>query len=492
MKFVLGIDLGTSSLKVSAYTEDLVPVHHNKQSYSTRYMPDGGCEQDASDWWKALQQALKEISQYISLQAVQAVGFSGFNALVGVDAYGEACGPAITYLDKRGLDVFAKLKERISGDFIFKKTKNNFTSGGTWAPTLCWLREEMPDYWANSVTFVSCSGFLAGLLTKEFAVDSSRASFSLLYDVAGNDLDWDDELCDLFGIDRAKLPPILHSWDSVGTVQSDISHITGLPEGIPVVIGGVDSMCAALGSGVFNESTVFDIGGSAGGLAAVSTSIKADPRFLNVRFVLPGHWANIGPLSVAGSAWKWLQNDLLDNRITSEELLEKAGNMTPGSNGVLFLPYLAGVRSPYWDMSVKATFHGFTMQHHAGHMARALLEGVTFAQKEVLSGLLELGYTPKEVRAAGGGADNSLWMQMKADVLDIPHTSLTIQEASAFGAALLTAYSVGIVTDFKDLFTKADSQASYWHSQPEIHGFYKETYLRWSKLRDRMFEPDLF
>jgi xylulokinase len=130
------------------------------------------------------------------------------------------------------------------------------------------------------------------------------------------------------------------------------------------------------------------------------------------------------------------------------------------------------------------------MQHHAGHMARALLEGVTFAQKDVLNGLLELGYTPKEVRAAGGGADNSLWMQMKADVLDIPHTTLSTQEASAFGAALLAAYSVGIATDFKVPFAKVDSEASYRHSQPEIHGIYKETYLRWSRLKERMLEPD--
>jgi xylulokinase len=270
-------------------------------------------------------------------------------------------------------------------------------------------------------------------------------------------------------------------------VTSDVSQLTGLPLGTPVIIGGMDSMCAALGSGVLDESTVFDIGGSAGGLASVSTRLHADARFLNIRYILPGHWASIGPLSVAGNAWKWLQGNWLESRFSSDELLERAGKIPPGSEGVLFLPYLAGVRSPHWDMSVQATFHGITIHHNVGHLARSVLEGVTFSQKEVLAGLLEMGYTPNEIRVAGGGASNNLWIQMKTDALNIPHITLDTQEASAFGAALLAAYNIGVITDISQAVKKAGSQNGCWKPRPEIHKSYHESYLQWSKLKNWMF-----
>lgn len=487
-KLLLGIDLGTSSLKIAVYTERFELAAAVRREYHTLFTADGGAEQNADQWWEAFVHGMAELKEKVNLSSVEAVGFSGFNALVGVSRDGSPSGPAITYLDRRLLGVYHKLAQRIPGDDIFRLTKNRFSSSGMWAPTLCWIREELPAYWRNTYKFVSSSGFLAGKLTGRYAVDGSRASLSLLHDPGAVNLEWNSGLCRLFEVDQSKLPPIIQSWEPVGPLHADAGKQCGLREGISVIIGGMDALCAALANGLTHSSVLFDIGGSAGGLAIIDQKIHPDQRFFNVRYVMPGYWANIGPLSAAGSAWKWYREQMMGGWLSNQELLQWAEQAEPGAGGVAFLPYLAGARSPQWDMTAQAAFHGVTMHHHFGHFGRAILEGVTYAHKDILYGIHDLGFMPREVRVAGGQSRNEFWLQMKADILELTHTCLTIQESSAFGAALLAAQGVGWISDMS-LFVHELSQIAL-KREPRVENreAYNQIYHRWCSLRDHMFK----
>ena len=479
----LGIDLGTSSLKLAAYSAALSEVALVRREYSTQYTPDGGAEQNAEHWWRAVCEGLAELNARCSLQHIEAIGFSGFNAVVGVTANGDPCGPAITYLDRRSSGVYREMAGRIESETVFRLSANRFASSGMWAPTLCWLRRSMPSYWKQSDLFLSPSGFLLGRLCGQPAVDGSRASLTLLHDPTARTLEWQPELCRLFEIDREKLPPIVDSWEVVGRLDRSPELPAELRPGVPLIAGGIDSCCAALANAVADNTVLFDIGGSAGGLAGVDSVPHPDPRLLTVRYLTPGHWAAIGPLSAAGSAWQWFRDRLLGERFDDEELISRAEACQPGAAGLFLMPYLAGSRSPQWDETVRAQFAGVTLQHSTGHFARAVLEGVTYAQRDLLAAFAENGFAPAEVRVAGGQVSNRFWLQLKADVLDLPHRCLSLEESSVFGAALLAAGAAGGVNLLSENPRVRAADSFSCTPRPQLTQAYQRAYRDWCRVR---------
>jgi len=450
---LLSVDLGTSSIKVAIYSMNLKLKKIVRRFYPIFHPSEEVFEQNPDGWWREFLEALKEIDIEYPLNNIEVIGLSGFNAIVGVDSYGQPTGPAITYLDRRQICYIDSSLSHLSNEYIFRKAHNRLSAGGMWAPILSWIRDEKQYYWRNTAVFLSSSGFIAAKLTGEFAVDSSRASLSLLHDPTTKVLSWDKELCELFNIDAVKLPPILNPWEKVGKVTPEAARLTGLPGGIPVIIGGMDSMCAALGSGITSSNILFDIGGSAGGLAAIDNVPHSDIRFLTVRYVIPGFWSTIGPLSAAGIAWQWFR-ETIGIGLTEKRLITLAKKIIPGSEGLVFIPYITGSRSPHWKIKARASFQGITKDHQIGHFARSVLEGLGFALKEIMQLLIELGYSFDEVRAAGGGSRNDLLLQIKADILCLPYLTLTINEASTFGAAILAAIGSGIVNDFSSILNR--------------------------------------
>lgn len=480
---LLGIDLGTSSVKLGVYDRKLRLRAVVRREYPTRVTPDGGAEQDAESWWVAVVDGLRELAEKTPLESVGAIGLSGFNAVLGLSHDGAQQGPAITYLDRRSSGVYRDLVRKTSGETVFRRSRNRFAVSGMWATTLAWIRNAMPDYWSRSKVFVSSSGFLAGRLAGRYVVDGSRASLTLLHDPGAEELGWDQGLCDLFGIETSKLPPIVNSWDTVGPLRRGLGLPESLKPGIPVIAGGIDSCCAALGSGVVDSSVLFDIGGSAGGLELVDTTLRTDPRLLTVRYLLPGRWASIGPLSAAGSAWKWFRDSMLGGRYTDRELIDLAEAVPPGSEGLLFRPYIAGARSPQWDEAARGSFDGITIHAGVGHFARAVLEGVAFAQRDVLTVIREEGFAPAEVRVAGGQARNRLWLQIKADVLGLPHVSLAVDESAVLGAAVLAAYGIGLLREQEDLVGLETREALRVFPDDARREAYADAYRGWVDRR---------
>lgn len=483
----LGIDLGTSSLKLAAFSDSLRPLALVRREYPTRYTPGGGAEQNAEQWWRAVCEGLAELNARCSLRQTEAIGFSGFNAVVGVTADGYPCGPAITYLDRRSSGVYREMTRRIEAETVFRLSANRFASSGMWAPTLCWIQRSMPSYWNRSALFLSPSGFLLGRLCGQPVVDGSRASLTLLHDPTARTLEWQQELCRLFEIEKEKLPPIADSWEIVGHLRRSPELPAALRSGLPLVAGGIDSCCAALANAVVDNSVLFDIGGSAGGLAGVDSVPHSDQRLLTVRYLIPDHWAAIGPLSASGSAWQWFRDRFLAERFDDDELLSRAEACEPGAAGLSMMPYLAGSRSPQWDETAQAQFAGVTMQHTTGHFARAVLEGVTYAQRDLLAAFAENGFAPTEVRVAGGQVRNRFWLQMKADVLNMPHRCLSLEESSVFGAALLAAGAVGGAPAILENPRAASAESFFCTPRPQLKQAYEQAYRRWSRVRTTVF-----
>lgn len=462
MGTLLGIDLGTSGVKIGVYDVEgncLCSSEYN--GYSTIRPAPNAAEHDPTLWWDSVKKALSIISVKTSFQDVEAIGLSGLNGLIPVERNGHPLLNAIIYTDQRSTPQSDWIREKIGEDKVFDITGNRIFPGTFSAPLILWIKDNARDVYNKTFKFLVPSSYLACKLTGKFGIDFSRASMTLLFDLRSRS--WAGELFESMEISIEKLPEIIPSWSIRGEITSEVATETGLKKGTPVVIGGMDSMCSALGARVVEPGLALDIGGSAGGIAVCSGKPTFDRRFLNVCHVVPDTWVHIGPMNAAGAVFEWSKNlfgeieSLVAKKIgrTAYDLLSwEIADTEPGAKGLIFLPYLAGERCPIWDPYAKGLFFGLTFAHHREDILRSVAEGVAFGLKHILETFKEANITMDQLMVMGGGAENRIITQIKADILQKPLYLPELTETATFGAAILAGYGVSKFKNIRDTIRK--------------------------------------
>jgi xylulokinase len=441
---LIGIDVGTTGVKGVAISGDGDVLAVAEEHYALSTPHPGWAEQDPEDWWRAAQVVLERLPE-------GPVGLSGqMHGLVVLDGGDRVLRPAILWNDQRTAAECAEIEERIGLERLIALTGNRALTGFT-APKLLWLRRHEPDVYARIRHVLLPKDYVRLRLTGEHAIDAADASGTLLFDVGARR--WSDDVCTALEIPREWLPDAHESTE---------------------VAGAGDQAAAALGVGVATPGPVSVVLGTSGVVFATLPGYTADPEARAHVFchAVPATWHAMGVmLSAAGSA-AWL-HDLLGGGFA--ELDAEAARWSPGSEGVLFAPYLAGERTPYPDPDARGAFTGLTQRHNRGALWRAMLEGVAYGLRDSLELLRDLGARPEVGRVSGGGARSELWLRIVASVLRLPLERTVVEEGSAFGAALLAGIRAGVFADARDAVDRCvrirDTVQPAWDYEDEYARF---------------------
>ena len=450
MRVSIGIDLGSSRVKLLALDETGESLGVTMASYSTESRRAGYAEQNPDRWWDALRLAMSELLARPALRGatVEALGMTGqMHGAVFLDAEGSPLRPAVMWSDGRAEAETAEIERRISRAELVALTGNRSNVSFT-APKIMWVARHEPEVMARTSWIVQPKDALRARLTGVVGGDVSDASATLLFDLRART--WSDEICRRLEIDRGMLAPLSESEALSGGLREDAARALGLPAGIAVAVGGADAPTAALGLGLASEAgsngTVLISLGTGGQVLAPVASPQVDPegRLHGLCHVVPGQWCVMAAILSAAASLDWVVRLLKPGDPNgARELLAAAAKVPAGSDGLLFLPYLRGERTPHFDPSASGALVGMRINHGPAEMTRAVLEGVAFALGEGMDLMRGLGLGPKAGVVAGGGV-NKLWQQIIADVLNMPVALGATEHASGRGAALLGAVAAGI------------------------------------------------
>lgn len=448
---LLGIDLGTSSVKVVVATTDGEALRAASADYSVLRPQLDFAEQEPEAWREAVIRAVREAMAGVDSAAIAAIGLSGqMHGLVPLDAGGALLGRAIIWPDQRSREQVAALTKSVGLARLVEMTGSPLATGFM-AATLLWLREHAPDLWSRLDLALLPKDWLRLWLTGEVATDASDASGALLLDVRTRD--WCDELLKYAGLRREQLPLVKSSSALAGGLTELAARAMGLRSGTPVVVGAADAACSLLGAGAVEPGTLV-VNLSTGGqvvLPVATPEVDVQGRIHTFCSALTGGeggpgWYQMGACLSVGMALAWLRSEVFGwSGDVYARMSAMAATVAPGADGLLFLPYLVGERTPHMDPRARAMFLGLTAAHGQAHLVRAVLEGAAFATYDAFQVLASLGGRPQEVVLAGGGSRSALWQQIVADLYGVPVRRLLVGEQSAMGAAILAAAGVGLL-----------------------------------------------
>ena len=447
MPCLLGIDLGTQSVK-SLVLDDQGAVRAVAQAEYPILTPEVGlAEQDPQTWWKAtcdtVQRAIAQAN--IAEADIKGVGLSGqMHGTVCIDREGHPVRNAIIWADGRSASEVDQLVADIGRERLASLTANPVATGFMAATARWLLRHEHDTLWHTNSLLLP-KDYLRMRLTRQVATDVTDAASTLLFDVANRR--WSDEMVGLVGIDPALLPRVVESQEICGTVTRKAARDTGIPLGTPVVAGGGDQPVGALGNGVLDPGTILATIGTGGQLFTPLDTPAHDPQLRTHTFchAVPGRWFAMGAILCAGLSLRWLRDQLFGGLgLDYDALTAEADDVEPGAEGVVFLPYLLGERTPHMDARARGVFFGLALRHERRHLIRAVLEGVAFAMRDSLEIFRSFGVDATRIIAAGGGAQSTVWRQILADVLGAPLVQVTTKEPAACGAAMLAGVGVGV------------------------------------------------
>jgi xylulokinase len=485
MRCVLAHDVGTTGDKATLYDEEGALVRSVFVPYETLCPRAGWLEQNPHDWWRALCQATQGLIREsgASPAEIAVVSFSGqMMGAVAVDAAANPIRNAIIWADQRAVKEVGRVAERVDPQRVYALTGHRLSSSYS-AAKIAWIKECEPQSYADARAFLNAKDFLAAKLTGSFVTDRSDASGTNLYDLERGT--WSNELVDAFGIEQEKLPEIRDSTAVVGEVSTEAAAETGLRPDTPVVIGGGDGSCAAVGAGVIREGLAYNYIGSSSWIALATPRPILDPemRTFTWAHLVPGMFSPCGTMQAAGGSYQFARDLLAESEkavaenlgtsayeLMNQELLQSP----PGARGLVFLPYLIGERSPRWNPDARAAFIGLTNRHRRPDLLRAVLEGVTLNLRIILEAFTRQGAAIEGLRVIGGGARSAVWNQIMADVFGIPvHRLSLLEEATSMGAAAAGGVGAGIWKDF----SKVDEMvqiASEAKPRGELRALYDE------------------
>ena len=404
-------------------------------------------EQSPEDWWQGAAASIRQAlaAAGITGDQVACVGLSGqMHGLVLLDAAGEVLRPAILWNDQRTAEQCAWITERVGGLSRLLELTGNPALPGFTAPKLVWVRENEPEVYAQIAHILLPKDYVRYRLTGEFAIDMADASGTLLLDVARRR--WSQEMQTALDIPTGWLPRLLESPQVSGVISPQAAALCGLKAGTPVVAGAGDQAAGAVGVGAVSPGTISLVLGTSGVVFAPSSEpfIEAQGRLHAFCHAVPGTWHLMGVMLSAAGSLRWYRDTLAPGS-SYDDLLRPAEEVPPGCEGLLFLPYLTGERTPHPDPLARGAFVGLTLRHGMPHMTRAVLEGVAFGLRDSFSLLQATGLgAVQQVRVSGGGGRSRLWRQILADVLGVELVTVNTVDAAAYGAALLAGVGAGI------------------------------------------------
>jgi len=453
MSIVLGLDVGTSGTKAIAMNEAGALLASATVEYPLHSPRPGWAEQDPAAWRRAAIEALSQLAARIDAREVKGVGLTGqMHGSVFLDADNEVLRPAILWCDQRTAKQCEDITSKVGEERLIEMVSNPALTGFT-APKILWLRENEPHHYERVRKVLLPKDYIRFALTGEFATDVADASGTLLFDVKNRC--WHKELLSLLDIDPAFLPRAFEGPEVTGRLSTDAAAKTGLPAGIPVVAGGGDQAAGGVGCGIVRTGVLSSTLGTSGVTFAFADKVTMDPRGRVHTFchAVPGKWHVMGVMLSAGGSLQWFRNRLcaIERAVAIETrkdpyeyITAEAAHAPVGAEGLLFLPYLTGERTPHKDPFARGAFIGLSLRHTKAYMARAVLEGVAYGMRDSLEIIREMGVPVSEVRASGGGARSALWRQIMADTHRVPFSTINVDEGPSYGAAILAGVATGM------------------------------------------------
>lgn len=441
MNFI-GIDLGTSSVKMVLMDGYGTINYSLSRDYEVSYPKATWAEQNPEVWWNETREGLKELISAVNIKSsdIKGIGFSGqMHGLVLLGEKGEVLRPAILWCDQRTQEECDYLNKEIGQNKLSQYTGNMALTGFT-APKVLWVKKHQPEIFEKIAHILLPKDYIRYKLTGEFASDVSDASGTLFFDVENRC--WSKEMKNILSIKDEWLPEVFESWEPTGKILPEVAEYTGLSKDTIVVAGAGDQAAGAVGTGTVNSGIISVALGTSGVVFATSDKYEVDnDNRLHSFCHSNGKYHQMGVMLSAASSLKWWVENI--SKENFEVLLKEAESSPVGSNGIIFLPYLMGERTPYNDPNARGVFFGLNMTHGRGDMTRAILEGVCFGLRDSLEILRSLKVPVEEIRVSGGGSRSSLWKEILADTFDTKVSIINSTEGPAYGAAILAAVGCG-------------------------------------------------
>lgn len=482
MKYVIGIDLGTSSVKVILVNQLGAVMQTISKEYPLIQEQSGYSEQDPEQWVKQTLKALTELVEVsaVSVSDIKGLSFSGqMHGLVLLDSEHKVIRPAILWNDTRTTAQCRKIEQQLE-ERLQMITRNPALEGFT-LPKLLWVQEYEPGNFRKADVFLLPKDYLRYRLTGHISAEYSDAAGTLLLDIVNHC--WSEEILEEFHLDRDICPPLVEPNTWIGNLLPEIARLTGLSEETRVFAGGADNACGAVGAGILSEGQALCSIGTSGVFLACENNpninLNGNIHFFN--HVETNHFYKMGVTLAAGYSLNWLRDTFFSGESFSS-LIEKAGQSSVGANCLLFTPYLFGERTPHADAKVRGTFTGINSTHTKEDFIRAVIEGIVFSINQSVESFKESGADIDTIISIGGGAKSDLWLQIQADVFNTKVVKLNNEEGPAMGAAMIAATGLGWFDSYEDCASQFVSYSRSFHPFPKNVERYKAFYQIYKEI----------
>jgi xylulokinase len=490
----LGIDIGTSGTKTIVIDESGTILASASAEYPCDHPRPGWSEQDPDSWWRATVSTVREVLAKGSFKAadVAGIGLSGqMHGSVFLDAEGKVVRPALLWNDQRTVAEAAEIEAKAGGrEGLVRMVANRALVGFT-APKVLWLRNQEPANFDRVRQILLPKDYIRFKLSGTYATEVSDAAGTLFLDVANRC--WSKPLLGLLDLDPALLPECFESFEVSSVVSQSGAEATGLNIGTKIVGGGGDQPAGAVGNGIVRAGVVSATMGTSGVVFAHAPEPGFDPlgRLQRGCHAVPGAWCVMGVVLSAGGSFQWYRNQLAEVQVDAAKALgidpyellnDQAALAGPGAEGLFFLPYLTGERAPYYDSDAKGAWVGLTVRHGRPHLVRSILEGASYAMRDSLELIREMGVNIEQIRVSGGGARSPFWRQIQADIYGVDVHTVNATEGPAFGVALLAMVGAGVFSSVPEACDATIRLIERTKVEPQVKEFHDKAYVLYKKL----------
>ncbi len=493
MVHLIGIDIGTTGTKALLIDKDGKVIARSTIEYPLSQPKLGWAEQDPGQWWGATINAIQRVifDSRVDPNTIKGIGLSGqMHGAVFIDKDFNVLRPCIMWCDQRTDAECKYITEKIGKKRLINLTCNPALTGFT-APKILWVRKHEPEVYNRTYKILLPKDFIRFKLTGGFATDVSDASGTLLFDVQKRC--WSKEMLRGLDIPLDLMAKSYESYEITGKITKEVASETGLMEGTPVVGGAGDQAAGAIGNGIVSTGVISATIGTSGVVFAYSNQPKVDPlgRLHTFCHAVPGKWHLMGVMLSAGGSFRWFKDTLADSEVVYareegidpyEILTRKAESAQPGCQGLIFLPYLTGERTPHANPNARGVLFGLNLRHGKPDIIRAIMEGVVYGMRDSLEIIKELKIAVHEIRVSGGGARSRLWRQIQADVYNKPVTMINVDEGPAFGVALLAGVGTHVYKSVEDACKKTIKVAERVKPNPDNVKTYEKFYRIYQSL----------
>ncbi|WP_148411131.1 xylulokinase [Murimonas intestini] len=482
-QLLLGIDIGTSACKVALFNRRGEVLSQSNKGYPLYYPQPGWVEQDPDEWWEAICAGIREVldNSGVRPEDIAGIGIDGQSwSAIPVDRDGNCLAKTPIWMDTRARDICERVKEEVGFDRIFAVAGNDFLPSYS-TPKMLWFKEERPEIFEETYKFLQSNSYIVYKLTGVMSQDMSQGYG--IHFFCNKTCTYDAELAEELGLSADLVPDILPCHAVAGTVTEEAAQATGLAPGTRVVAGGLDAACGTLGAGVIKKGQTQEQGGQAGGMSICLEEALAHPKLILSPHVVPDKWLLQGGTVGGGGVLRWMKQEFGEGA-SFDELTSLAEKIPAGSDGVTFLPYMSGERSPIWDPDAKGVFYGLSFDKTKGHFIRAALEGVAYALEHNLRTAAEAGVEADELIAMGGASNSILWTQIKADVTGRKIKVPTSDTATTLGACILAGVGVGVYDSFEQAAEETIVITREQQPDENAHEQYKKSMELYLELYD--------